>query len=178
MEKYKKIFYPDPNDDMWNKEVEKLIPWCAGKGADIGCGSRSINGDVIRVDIDEKREPDYVAKGDELPFKDEELDYIVSIHNLEHYEDQRKVLNEWRRVLKDGGIIAIVHPDRDYTGEQQPEESNMDKNPFNKHYHERNELEFHKWFLEQGFKDLTIVDSGKAAINWSFFLILEKKCLD
>ncbi len=134
----KKIKYYDTNEDpMWNKEVESLMPWLFGKGADIGCGNRSITPDIVRVDIDEKVKPDVLASGDKLPFKDEEFDYITSIHSFEHFEDQVKTLNEWLRVIKVGGIIAIVHPDVFFTKKQNPEidAPGLKANPYNKHWH-------------------------------------------
>ena len=55
---------------------------------------------------------DIRASGDDLRmFRDGELDYVVSRHNLEHYVDVVKTLLEWRRVLKPGGTLAIVVPD-------------------------------------------------------------------
>jgi len=52
---------------------------------------------------------DIQASGDDLHmFGDGELDYVVARHNLEHYVV--KTLCEWRRVLKPGGVMAIVFP--------------------------------------------------------------------
>ena len=42
----------DEPDEMWVCEASKLSPWLFGKGADIGCGLRTIRVDAIRVDID------------------------------------------------------------------------------------------------------------------------------
>ena len=39
-------------DPMWYAEIEKIIPWLYGQGADIGCGQRSISPCIIRVDLD------------------------------------------------------------------------------------------------------------------------------
>jgi predicted SAM-dependent methyltransferase len=36
---------------------------------------------------------------------------VVARHNLEHYVDVVKTLCEWRRVLKPGGVMAILVPD-------------------------------------------------------------------
>jgi len=69
-------YYSDEQDPMWKWEVEKLMPWFSGKGVDIGCGERSINKDILRVDIDEKVKPDIIASGDKLPFENEEYDFI------------------------------------------------------------------------------------------------------
>lgn len=163
-------------DVMWVYEASKLAPWLGGKGADIGCGLRSVRQDSIRVDIDPNVKPDKLCSGDKLPFKDGELDYVSSVHSFEHFEDQHKVLKEWLRVVKVGGVVAIVHPDIQFTKKQNPETDNpgLKKNPYNKHYYE-NTLkslisELKKW------KDLPfrMIDRGVACENWSFFVILEK----
>ena len=169
-------YYGDTDDPMWQMEVEALFPWISGKGADIGAGARSIWPEIIRVDIDEKVKPDILASGDKLPFKDGEFDYITSIHSFEHFEDQRKTLKEWLRVIRPGGIIAIVHPDVFYTKYQKTESDNPDlkKNPFNFHYHEQTADSF--VLMLQSWTDLPfrILDYGIACANWSFYTILRK----
>jgi ubiquinone/menaquinone biosynthesis C-methylase UbiE len=54
---------------------------------------------------------DIVADGGCLPFADGSVDSVVARHNLEHYVDTAGTLIEWRRVLRDGGILAVVLPD-------------------------------------------------------------------
>ena len=163
-------------DTMWIFEAQSLAPWLYGKGADIGCGLRSIRKDAIRVDLDSNVRPDVLCSGDKLPFKDEGMDYISSVHSYEHFDDQHKLLKEWLRVVKVGGIVAIVHPDIQYTKKQNPVTDNkgLRENPFNKHFHEHTQASLVE---ELGkLKDLPfkIVDHGVACQNWSFFVILEK----
>jgi len=47
-----------------------------------------------------------------LPYKDGEIDEILASHILEHfsYNDMYKVLADWKRVLKDKGILHIRVP--------------------------------------------------------------------
>ncbi|MBI4687000.1 MAG: glycosyltransferase [Nitrospirae bacterium] len=106
-------------------EAVVLQPYCIGKGIDVGCGFRKTHPDAIGVDLLAKGEAgehgcvkgmksqaDIKASGDNLyMFKDGELDYVVSRHNLEHYVDPLKTLLEWKRVLKTDGILAMVLPD-------------------------------------------------------------------
>lgn len=169
-------YYGEEVDVMWKWEVERLIPWFSGKGVDIGCGERSINRDIIRVDINEKVKPDVVASGDKLPFKDEEYDFICAIHAFEHFQDPKKTLTEWLRVIKKGGIIGIVHPDIFYTKKQNPEIDNpgLRANPYNKHWHEHTADSF--VVMLKGWTDLPfrIVDFGIACGEWSFYVILKK----
>jgi len=58
--------------------------------------------------------PQVRSMGEVLPFKNEVFDFIVSHHSLEHMWDTEKTLREWLRVLKEGGRIAIVMPDKRY----------------------------------------------------------------
>ena len=165
---------PDP---MWHIEASRLKPWLYGKGADIGCGLRSVLNDSIRVDCDKRVNPNILSSGDELPFEDDELDYITSIHSFEHFEDQHRLLAEWLRVLKPGGIIGIVHPDIQYTKKQDPliDAPGLKANPYNRHWHE-NTLETLKETLNNWFDlPFKIIDSGVACPNWSFYLIIQKK---
>lgn len=169
-------YYDDETDPMWRWEVEKLIPWFSGKGVDVGAGARSISKDILRVDIDEKVKPDVVASGDNLPFKDGEFDYLVSIHSFEHFKEPVKTMKEWLRVIKVGGVIGIAHPDITFTKKQKPPEENpsLKDNPFNKHYHEHTQDSFIK--MLKGWTDLPfrIIDYGIACANWSFYVILRK----
>jgi predicted SAM-dependent methyltransferase len=169
-------FYENEPDQMWLMEVEKLIPWLSGKGADIGCGLRTVFKDSIRVDADPNVRPEICCDGDKLPFKDGELDYITSVHTFEHFKNQIGLLREWLRVLKRGGIIAIVHPDVDYTKKQKKVSDNpsLQENPFNYHYTERNHDEFVNWIRSVSDIGFKLIDHGVACQNWSFFIILEK----
>ena len=56
-----------------------------------------------------------VALGDDLPFKDNTLDYVLSSHVIEHFFDPVKALREWNRVVKPGGYIYIIAPHKDRT---------------------------------------------------------------
>src|SRR4029078_953482 len=62
-----------------------------------------------------------VASGDELPFKDANLDDVVSAHVIEHFFDPVKALKEWYRVIRPGGYIFIIAPHRDRTFDQHRE---------------------------------------------------------
>ena len=161
---------------MWNSECEAIIPFCFGQGVDIGCGGRSINNKVIRVDANEAWDPDVIASGDNLPFEDDIFDYVVSIHSFEHFEDQIKTLKGWLRVIKSGGYINIVHPDVDYTKKQEPPENNplLKRDPLYKHYFERNLHDFLEFLHTQRKLGFKIVTFGEAQKGWSFYVILQK----
>ncbi len=118
---------PTPVVDAHDEHPERaaLRPYCVGRGIDVGCGADKVTANCIGVDIlkpgelgkhgvvaNRKSTADVFATGDELtPFASGELDFVVAKHNLEHYVDLVKVLQEWKRVLKPGGHLAVVVPD-------------------------------------------------------------------
>jgi len=119
---------PDPEPDYPDDEhPERLavLPYCVGRGIDIGCGGRKTTPDCIGVDLLAAGErgtvgvvagvesrADVQASGDDLHmFRAGELDFVVARHNLEHYVDPARALQEWGRVLRPGGHLALVLPD-------------------------------------------------------------------
>ena len=66
-------------------------------------------GECLKVDI--------VASGDDLPFKDNTVDFVVSSHVIEHFYDPVKAIEEWLRVVKPGGYVFIIAPHMDRIGE-------------------------------------------------------------
>ena len=53
---------------------------------------------------------DLIADGDNLPFKDNTLDFVFTSHVLEHFYDPIKALQEWYRIIKIGGYVFIDNP--------------------------------------------------------------------
>lgn len=127
--------YEDERAYPWDAYFEvELGEWLSGKHAlDLGCftggravawleryGLASIAGvDVDPVFIQAAREfadergsqaRFRVGTGEHLPFGDGEFDAVLSFDVLEHVRDVRATLLECRRVLRPGGIMAIVFP--------------------------------------------------------------------
>jgi SAM-dependent methyltransferase len=50
---------------------------------------------------------------DKLPFCTRSLDFLYSSHLLEDYTDWNPILGEWVRVIKPGGNLVILIPDRE-----------------------------------------------------------------
>jgi SAM-dependent methyltransferase len=79
--------------------------------------------EVVGVDLDERviaaaraARPDIsfeVADLRQLPFGDAEFDLIVSFETIEHVPDPEVVLDEFRRLLRPGGLLALSTPNRD-----------------------------------------------------------------
>jgi len=59
-------------------------------------------GEISKVDIK--------CEGDDLPFKDNTLDFVLSSHVLEHFFDPIKTINEWLRVVKKKGLVFMIIP--------------------------------------------------------------------
>ena len=53
------------------------------------------------------------VKGDvgELPFEDGSVDVVWSAHSMHSYPDIKKALQEFRRVLRPGGLLAVLESD-------------------------------------------------------------------
>ncbi len=106
--------------------IEKF---CQGNGIDIGCGWQKIGG-CVGIDlapfgqvVDVRAKPQRISQADwsfdadNLPLKDNTLDFIFASHVLEHItlnettEKTAKALGEWVRVVKSGGFIVMIIPD-------------------------------------------------------------------
>jgi len=58
----------------------------------------------------------YIEEGADLSvIKDDTYDFILSSHSLEHMANPLKAMKEWLRVLKKGGVILAILPDKRYT---------------------------------------------------------------
>jgi len=66
-------------------------------------------GEYLKVDV--------VASGDDLPFKDNTVDFVICSHVIEHFYDPVKTILEWLRVVKPGRYVFIIAPHRDRIGE-------------------------------------------------------------
>lgn len=99
-------------------------PYLTGAGIDVGCGEELVLPTAIGVDLDADRYLTYTGSeigcaahircsADALPFATGTLDYVYSSHLLEDFEDWKPVLSEWWRVLKPGGHLVVLIPDRE-----------------------------------------------------------------
>ncbi len=63
------------------------------------------SGEALPVDV--------VAPGDDLPFADSSVDFVISSHVIEHFPDPIKALKEWHRVVRPDGFIYVIAPYKD-----------------------------------------------------------------
>ena len=80
----------------------------------IGCGDNVLPKPFINIDSRKKRGV-LNLKAYPLKFKDNSFDLVYASHILEHFNKVKvlKVLKEWVRVLKPGGILRISVPSFD-----------------------------------------------------------------
>ncbi len=105
-------------DKLSDEEAEKtesdrlwLDQFAVGSGLDIACGDFLIGAEEQAVGVDGDRRyigADIHSEGDELAFQSPEtLDYVVTNY-LEGMPYPLNALNEWWRVLRPGGKLAII----------------------------------------------------------------------
>ena len=164
-------------DDV-HPERLALYPICNGKGIDVGCGFRKTHPGAIGIDLTpggqkgragcvkgQQSVADIAASGDALDMiADASLDYVVQRHNLEHYQDPVKALQEWKRVLKHGGLLGMVVPD-----DAVCDTIRLDKT--HKHVFTRDSME-RLLSLIGGFR---IVHMGPLLHKWSFVCIAQRQ---
>lgn len=77
---------------------------------DVGCGKEKHDG-YVGVDIVGVPGVDVVCDINEgLPYNNESVQEILTSHLLEHIENLEKVMKEFHRVLRPGGILKIFVP--------------------------------------------------------------------
>lgn len=88
---------------------------CVGVNVHLGCGAAN-HPDFINVDGFPFPHVHFVHGINKLPmFENGTVDLIYASHCLEHfpYKQTKDVLQEWHRVLKNGGILRLSIPDFD-----------------------------------------------------------------
>jgi SAM-dependent methyltransferase len=61
-----------------------------------------------------KRPVDVVAPGDDLPFEDDAVDFVLASHVIEHFPDPIRALEEWVRVARRYVVLVVPHRDRTF----------------------------------------------------------------
>ena len=58
----------------------------------------------------------YIAEGSDLSLlKDNQFDFLLSSHSLEHIANPIKALKHWIRILKENGMLLLILPDSSVT---------------------------------------------------------------
>jgi len=108
-----------------DKHRDKVAPYCTGNGVDIGSQGFPVVPHAIQIELPEGEFARYTSgskpgsviqwRGDGrvLPFKDGVLDFCFSSNLIEDFLDWGPVLHEWGRVVKPGGYLVIMVPDKE-----------------------------------------------------------------
>jgi predicted SAM-dependent methyltransferase len=119
---------PSPRDEL-------AIQFLRGRGIEIGALHLPLNVPpsvlvkyVDRMSVKDLRlqypelntlpliEADILDNGEQLAsFQDGSQDFVIACHLIEHTEDPIGTLKNWIRVIKDGGILYLAVPHRDFT---------------------------------------------------------------
>ena len=167
---------------MYKSETSKcrdrIAKYCVGNGVDLGYGGNPIVPSAITLDLDENDlkvgETPLNLKGNAENlywFKDGVLDYVYSSHLLEDFADTEKVLKEWLRVLKAGGLLVLFCP-VEQVYRQYCEEHNQ---PYNiNHKIENFSLEYILGILDSiGITE--VIHSAELVDEYSFELVAQKQ---
>ena len=58
----------------------------------------------------------YIGDATDLSFiADQEYDFVISSHVIEHIANPIKAINEWKRILKDQGLLLVICPHKEGT---------------------------------------------------------------
>lgn len=125
------IVYPQPTAEQFRamgSESEKYrhltARFCAGAGVDIASQGVAVVPWAISFDLPHDEFLNYSggapAKGpihlrghaDKLPFESGSLDFVYASHILEDFADWIPCLSEWTRVVKVGGHVIILVPEK------------------------------------------------------------------
>lgn len=112
----------------YKSETEKYrtitVPFCEGCGVDVASQGDPVVPWAMNFDLPPTEfayyNSNHLPKGpiqlrghaDALPFDSHSLDFCYSSHLLEDYTDWTPVLTEWVRVLKPGGHLIVLIPDK------------------------------------------------------------------
>ncbi|MDQ8197552.1 class I SAM-dependent methyltransferase [Pelagicoccus enzymogenes] len=138
-----------------------VIPkFLKGSGIEIGAHESPIPGispilvDKFEVYVGQPCKADYFGDSVNLPFHDNSLDYVASSHVLEHSANPTKALIEWYRVLRPGGIIYLIVPNKQHTFDR-PRKTTSVKHLLEDYFNDTND------------KDPSHIDDFCFGIDWT-----------
>ena len=97
------------------------VQYCVGNGLDLGSAGDPVVPTAIQIEPLTQYTPDLGGqhpvqlRGSAIDlywFRDNVMDYVYSSHLLEDFADWKPLLREWVRVLRPGGHLVIMIPDK------------------------------------------------------------------
>jgi SAM-dependent methyltransferase len=92
------------------KNIIKKIDKHKLMGLNIGSGVTNYSPNVINFELQEFANVEVVGNLFQLPFKDNQFDFVFSIYVLEHIANPEGAISEMYRVLKPGGVCYSLIP--------------------------------------------------------------------
>ncbi len=183
--------------------------YCVGKGLEIGGSAHNPFGlNTLNVDYtgslstkykkEELRicgkasKVDIVACGDDIALPDGSQDFVVSSHVFEHFPNPIKVLLEWDRLIRPGGIIYMIVPHKERTFDKNNDrtplqhliedfinnniESHGDPNEHDHYWITEDILELINWMNEKLVKwEIVEVQDVDDKVGNGFTIVIRKK---
>jgi predicted SAM-dependent methyltransferase len=144
----------DTAQNLQAASAQPASPATASSGLrlNLGSGERPLAGFVNVDTLSDAAGVDVVADVTEpLPFDDASAELIYAVHLLEHVATERvpRVLADWRRVLRPGGVLMLAVPDLDVIAHVLVERSGWFTPPHNPwlgliYGGQKDEWDFHK----------------------------------
>lgn len=86
-----------------------------------------VEGQTYRFDRTKPPGTQYIAEATDLhQFEDDAFDFVLASHVLEHVANPIRALVEWKRIVREGGLIAFILPDRTHTFDHQRSVTTLD----------------------------------------------------
>lgn len=161
-----------------------LVPYMGGTVLDLGCGVEKVYPTAIGVDNEVDRKLfGHPVKADIRVdtcerlalFADGSVDTVFSSHLLEHIVDARAALQEWWRLVRVGGYLALYLPHRDHYPRMGQPGSNPD------HKHDFAPEDITKMMLELALKppfhgwDQVENETRVTGVEYSFLQVYQKR---
>lgn len=89
-------------------EIAALVPFIKGRALQLGWSSQATIPGTELIDRDAGLVYDSLGQ-----YHDDSIDCLASVYGLETLDDGIKALREWRRVLREGAVLALVLRDVD-----------------------------------------------------------------
>lgn len=123
------------------------------------------------IDIRKKKNIDFKADLQNLPFEDNTYDCFFASHVLEHIQNDRKAISEIHRVLKTGGLAIIPVPIASKKTIEYPE-----PNPYESYHFRAPGLDYFGKYLEC-FRSLEVFSSADFPEKYQLYLYEDRSQL-
>lgn len=133
----------------------------------LGCGKKYIPG-FVHVDLEDHPHIDYRIPVDNLTFApNASVELIYASHVLEHFgrNEVDKVMKEWFRVLKKGGILRLAVPDFEAVCTRYHKTGSLGELIGLVCGGQRNEYDFHKMVFDEKLLAEKLLQAGFTSVS-------------